>query len=321
MPGKPIKRGYKIWVRADSTGYVCLFEMYTGKVNAVETALGARVVKTLTNELQGKGFHVYFDNFFNSIDLLEFLKKKGILACGTMQANRKHLPKFQSDKTMSTGDSQWRWKKNGVSVPLWKDKRAVMVASNYHDPSKMSTVLRKEKDGEKKEYAVPEVILDCNTHMGYVDKADQLKSYYALDRRSKRRYMRIFWHFVQVAVVNAFILYQMKNPSGEVPHLKEYILHLVEMLVKPAGQPSTPTSMPTSNPRATPSLPRPIACKAKVSLEFPRTGMHLPAHGTLRRCSHCSTKAVPHKSHWACSRCEVPLCLSDKQNCFSDFHK
>lgn len=32
IPNKPIKRGIKVWVRADAeNGYVCQFEVYVGK--------------------------------------------------------------------------------------------------------------------------------------------------------------------------------------------------------------------------------------------------------------------------------------------------
>ncbi|CAG5000205.1 unnamed protein product [Parnassius apollo] len=51
MPFKPIKRGYKVWVRADSkTGYVYEFSIYTGKREdqAPEVGLGIKVVKSLT---------------------------------------------------------------------------------------------------------------------------------------------------------------------------------------------------------------------------------------------------------------------------------
>ena len=32
MPMKPIKRGYKVWVRSDEYGYICEFQIYTGKI-------------------------------------------------------------------------------------------------------------------------------------------------------------------------------------------------------------------------------------------------------------------------------------------------
>lgn len=34
LPKKPVKRGFKVWVRADAvTGYVCEFQVYTGKTD------------------------------------------------------------------------------------------------------------------------------------------------------------------------------------------------------------------------------------------------------------------------------------------------
>jgi len=76
MPMKPIKRGYKIWVRADQTGFISEFEIYTGKTDSVESSLGKRVILTLTNKIEGKYHRVFFDNFFTSLDLMEDLLKK-----------------------------------------------------------------------------------------------------------------------------------------------------------------------------------------------------------------------------------------------------
>ncbi len=41
-----MKRGFKIWVRADSTnGYICDFSVYTGKEESAEKNLGPKAVK------------------------------------------------------------------------------------------------------------------------------------------------------------------------------------------------------------------------------------------------------------------------------------
>lgn len=94
MPLKPTKRGIKVWVAADSTnGYFSRFEIYTGKNgNNTEHGLGARVVKTLTSDLKGQFHHVYFDNPFTSLSLLEDLEKDQIYACGTARKDRKGFP-------------------------------------------------------------------------------------------------------------------------------------------------------------------------------------------------------------------------------------
>ena len=95
MPLKPTKRGIKVWVAADSTnGYFSTFE----KNNTTEHGLGARVVKTLTADFKGKHHHVYFDNFFTSLKLLEDLDEDKIYGCGTGRKDRKG---FSTQETTS----------------------------------------------------------------------------------------------------------------------------------------------------------------------------------------------------------------------------
>ena len=64
MPLKPVKRGIKVWVLADShNGYFHRFQVYTGKEGSGEKQLGQRVVKDLTQELKDKHHHVYLTTF------------------------------------------------------------------------------------------------------------------------------------------------------------------------------------------------------------------------------------------------------------------
>ena len=62
------------------------------KKDVVKHQLGARVVKDLTKELQGKWHHVYFDNLFTSYSLLSDLEKSGIYGCGTARKDRRGFP-------------------------------------------------------------------------------------------------------------------------------------------------------------------------------------------------------------------------------------
>ena len=112
MPLKPVKRGFKVWTLADAhTGYVYSLEVYTGKKgDTVEKGLGASVIHTLSRPLQHRYMymnvhfmepylrnphryhHLYFDNFFSSIDLLLDLLKVGLYGCGTLRSNRCGCP-------------------------------------------------------------------------------------------------------------------------------------------------------------------------------------------------------------------------------------
>lgn len=69
-----------------------------------------------------------------------------------------------------------------------------------------------------------------NSYMGCVDKADMLKSYYEINRKSKKWWHRIFWHFVDVALVNSFI-YSQLFPEAKIK-LKDFRLSVVDFLMK-----------------------------------------------------------------------------------------
>ena len=73
---KPIKIGYKIWRLSDNDGYIYKFQVHVDKTNEKENnkfGLGGRVVIDLTKHLEGKYHKVYFDNFFFSVPLFEYL--------------------------------------------------------------------------------------------------------------------------------------------------------------------------------------------------------------------------------------------------------
>ena len=81
------------WVRADShNGYLCNFDIYTGKEESAEVNLGAKVVKKLSRMLVGKRYHLYSDNFLSSVSLMEDLLKDELYACGTFRKDRRGLP-------------------------------------------------------------------------------------------------------------------------------------------------------------------------------------------------------------------------------------
>lgn len=67
MPMKPVKRGYKIWARADAlTGYLYEFEVYSGKTErVVEVSLGPNIVFRLSEAIKHNGCHVTFDIFLH----------------------------------------------------------------------------------------------------------------------------------------------------------------------------------------------------------------------------------------------------------------
>jgi hypothetical protein len=109
---------------------------------------------------------------------------------------------------MSRGQHEWFCSSNGVSVVAWKDNKPVLAATNFIDPEPVTRVNRKSKDGTIQQIKCPELINIYNMNMNCVDHFDQLKSLYEINRKSKKWWHRIFFFFLDAAVVNAFILHK-----------------------------------------------------------------------------------------------------------------
>lgn len=313
QPAKPIKRGYKVWVRADETSYVCEFQAYTGKTDSAEKHLGARVVKDLTRELVNKNHHVYFDNFFTGVDLLISLNQENIYACGTIRSNRIGLPKsVMLDKNMKRGQYDFRTSNSDLTWIKWMDKKGVCFLSNHHDPSEVTTVNRKQKNGSRAQVDCPVMCSDYNKYMGFVDNADRLLSTYKIDRKSRKWWHRLFWHFIDVTVTNSFIIFTKVNANNSMT-LKRFRLRLVDQLVA--------HKIPTTKGRKRQSSLE-NSYKPQVPVEKRRSqSAHMPIHITNpRRCALCSTKESPRRTRWMCNTCNVPLCLQSDRNCFLPYH-
>ena len=161
LPLKPVKRGIKVWVRADAiNGYVSELNVYVGKQGVkTEKHLCEKVVKQLTRSLVNNYYTIYCDNYFTTIQLFNDLYKEGIKACGTIRSNRvgypddlkKHLKKGLPNR----GDYLQRQCGNMV-FSLWQDNKTVSVLSTGSQPGE-ATVERRQKDATKHSYPCPKI--------------------------------------------------------------------------------------------------------------------------------------------------------------------
>ena len=73
--------------------------------------------------------------------------------------------------------------------------------------------------------------------MGGVDLVDMLMALYRISVKTKRCYIKIFWHLVDIAKVNGWILYKRHRVQLSIPHKEEKTLldfscELAESLIK-----------------------------------------------------------------------------------------
>ena len=197
---KPVKRGYKAWVRAHSaTGYVFRVEMYTGKQDddQVEVGLGGRVVKRLCQQPELKQVHVAFDNFFSSSSLMEDLRAREIYTTATVWPNRKGLPLLAKRRAkMERDERKFRSRSNNIVYAQCMDTKHVHVLLTAFSATDVVQVTRRQKDGTSLAVSCPRLIAEYTVRMGGVDRFFQKRECYSVSRRSQKWWLRIFYFFV-----------------------------------------------------------------------------------------------------------------------------
>ena len=232
MPQKPVKRGFKVWCLAVSrNGYLQAFEVYTGATEESSfDGLGATVVKRLTSILKKKGYHLYFDNFFSSVDLAHDLLQDDLYCVATTRTNRKKWPTSMKDtkaqnKALKRGEHISTVVGGSVECIVWKDNKCVPFINTITQPGLHTTVPRKQKDGRHQDVSCPLPVKLYNQHMGGVDLADSRRKLYSCSRKLRRWWMRLFYFLVDVSVINSHVLTQ-ESPQCFKLSLKEYVLKL-----------------------------------------------------------------------------------------------
>ena len=80
---KPVKWGFKNFIRAASSGMIYDIFLYTGSLNKTEKCTGAFVVKKFETLPKQLNFRLYFDSWFCTIDLCRELKSLGFPTIAT----------------------------------------------------------------------------------------------------------------------------------------------------------------------------------------------------------------------------------------------
>ena len=99
----------------------------------------------------------------------------------------------------------------------WQDNKSVLVASNYVGTEPIGEMKRWDKKSKShQDIPCPQIILAYNKNMGGVDLADMLIALYRIRMKTRRWYIKIFWHMIDICKVNAWNLYRRRcNQEGK----------------------------------------------------------------------------------------------------------
>ena len=342
IPKKPTKWGYKLFILADNNGLVYDFFPYTGPIPAVTRPgipdLGASsnsVLILCENVPDGKNHKIYFDNWFTSMKLVEHLATRGIWACGTVQERRLRGLTFKSDKDLKkNGRGSFDEKSTVIedyvlTAVKWFDNRPVTLLSSFLSSQPIVTCKRYDKKEKVyRDIVLPNIVSQYNENMGGVDSHDQMMSYFRMSFKSKKYYLRLVFHLIDMVVVNTWHLLRREEVKRKVAYahqtsLCEFKLVLSDSLMmtnkdvvqRKRGRPSEDSLQRQFDKKKKVGH----ATKPLVAMDIRKDGKgHWPSFHEKR--GTCKYPGCNAKKYMYCMKCEVHLCCDRENNCFYKFH-
>ena len=298
IPSKPDKYGMKLFLLCDcASGYTFNGMPYVGREdNGRHVGLAEHVVKTLVEPLHYSGINVTTDNWFTSTKLAADLLLKQITLLGTLKKNKSDIPsEFAASNKSEVGSSLFGFcDRQTLTSFVPKKNKAVVLLSTMHSDNDVD-----------QESGKPVMIMDYNKTKAGVDRVDQLCHSYSVQKRTKRWPLAYFYNCLNVAGINAQVVYMAKFPDWEAgkSHRRRLFLQNLGMLLL----------QPWLERRAQiPYLNEPIK-RALESCGYARRKPQKDEFGPQkrRRCHICPS-ALDHKTPNRCSVCNEPYCNEHK---------
>lgn len=175
-----------MWVLSGVSGFSYNFEIAAGKQGYTEVQdepdLGASSnVVVRMSRIIASGVHhkIYYDNYFSSLPLVNYLSEKSIHSVATVRTNRLPNYKATSQKEMKRSgrgsilEHTVAFQDNNVHCVQWYDNKIVSLISDYCGTEPVVKVKRFFRSGkERKEVDCPDIVKQYNRHMGGVDLQD-----------------------------------------------------------------------------------------------------------------------------------------------------
>ncbi|KAM6971859.1 piggyBac transposable element-derived protein 4-like [Aplochiton taeniatus] len=325
----PSKGGLKLFVLADSrTGYTCGFnicppqnEEASGNGSSFGAAMNLVKVANL-----GTGYHIYTDGFFTSPVLFRSLHELRFGACGVMQQNVPGFPRTQeNDMPKEAEKGSLRWIREGPSLFVkWMDGKEVAICSTIHKAYSGETVMRRTKNQAstrvKKYVPIPTAVKAYNTYMtmNRVGVSDALIQYCSVSKKPLSWYKQMFFHFVDIAVVNSFLLHKERTLAQQKKALSQraFLEVLCEQLYYVCCPDGSITTLPFQYEEVEGKENEGSYCCPVTVVDTSLVSNANKATVGRKYCRRCKI----FKTIWKCQRCDVPLCLVPDRNCYKVWH-
>ena len=315
MRQKPVRFGYKVWCLNYPSGYLLAFDVYQGSKGQntdykdVFGVGGGNVLSLIDHFPEHEPLHLFLDNFFTSILLLEEMNKRNIFVTGTFRKDRVGDCPLSSMKSAKRGDHEVYNTVDSDGKPLvfvrWKDNGEITIGSNCIGVDPSGNVRRWSKSERKiVDIPAPGMVLQYNDSMGGTDVIDHAFSCNRPGIRSKKWWFPLLTFCLQSSLHNSYLIYR-KTPGAATAYL-DFLRPVVQnYLVSYGKSAKVPRGQMLYGNKSVEKRVSKTTRNDQVS--------HFAENAEKRaRCAFCHQPSAVHK----CVKCNVHVHLK----CFTAFH-
>ncbi|GBP28452.1 PiggyBac transposable element-derived protein 4 [Eumeta japonica] len=233
LPNKPHKWGFKLYVLCSLSGYAYSFEVYSGAKNVESsTRTGFRsgieysrsIAKTNTKECQP---YPIFRQFLYQYSFITLPNQRRYLLSWYRPEEQtgQDLQVARQKKVLKSTVTRGAYHENvasfegmDFSATSWKDNKQVLLLSIYVGCEPAESITRYDKKIKRNiQVPCPRVIKEYNAHMGGVDLMDSFIGRYYTRIKSRKWTMRLFYHLLDITIINSWVLYKNVNVKRGTP--------------------------------------------------------------------------------------------------------
>jgi len=250
LKNKPIPAGFLLYGLCDSlNGYILQNEIFTGnyqKSRIQKSVTSSRMIRLLENYFF-KGHIVFADNFYTTMEVVQYLSERDTGYVGTLRRGR--ADEIGLDKEIKKDEVRYfeHIEQPHIMLTIWFDSIIVKTLSNCMKPETVQYKIRLCSLNITYKSS-PLVFKEYNKKARGIDLNNHLISLYSNLNRFDTWWMHIFFYYVNITITNAYIIYKynilrkykelgrIKNRNfGLTIPRKQFILSIIRKLINSDG--------------------------------------------------------------------------------------
>ncbi|CAH2250703.1 jg13640 [Pararge aegeria aegeria] len=233
IKGKRDKHGIKLHALTDANGICMKIHMHS---RVLDPAFSRRdqygeVAMLLLENYLNKGYTVFVDRYYSSIEIAESLIVKSTYLTGLLRANRFRNLSLTKTSKVSMGSCPYKYNERQFCVANFNDEKHVLISTQHFDVEirhrRRGTVLK------------PRMVVEYKKHMNALARKNQQLSYFSYYPETLHWYKKILVHIMQLLLQNAYNIYKAADKANKKKDFLYFRLNIAERLLsKTEGDPT-----------------------------------------------------------------------------------